>query len=117
MSWYQAEPSVSAELVESLDLPREAAIIDIGGGASTLVDTLMAAGHRDLTVLDVSGAALNAARTHSSGLPVVRYDTNGLRDLFGIDFDVVASQRELHTTPGGVVQPFEWVVLRRRIEP
>ncbi len=41
---------------------RDAGIIDVGGGASTLVDDLVANGYTDLTVLDLSAAALNAAR-------------------------------------------------------
>lgn len=62
VSWYQREPVVAAELIGKLDLPANAAIIDVGGGASTLVDTLLSAGYEDLTVLDVSSAALEAAQ-------------------------------------------------------
>lgn len=62
VSWYQQEPRMSLELIDALDLPLDAAIVDAGGGASTLVDTLLRAGYQDLTVLDVSGAALTAAQ-------------------------------------------------------
>ena len=62
VSWYQTHPAVSLALIDAAGLPREAPLIDIGGGASTLVDHLLAAGYRDLTVLDVAGAALAAAR-------------------------------------------------------
>jgi hypothetical protein len=60
VSWYQAAPAVSLELVEALDIPRDAAVIDVGGGASFLVDELLARDFRDLTVLDLSASALDA---------------------------------------------------------
>jgi trans-aconitate methyltransferase len=53
---------VAAELIWRLDLPTDAAIIDVGGGASTLVDILLGAGYEDVSVLDVSSAALEAAQ-------------------------------------------------------
>lgn len=61
-SWYQARPEPSLELIRRAGVGADAAIIDIGGGASTLVDHLLEAGYRDLTVLDLSGAALDQAR-------------------------------------------------------
>ncbi len=61
-SWYQREPVVAAELIGTLDLPADAPIIDVGGGASTLVDVLLGAGYEDVTVLDISGAALETAQ-------------------------------------------------------
>ena len=60
VSWYQAVPEVSLELVEALDISCDAAVIDVGGGASFLVDELVARGFRDLTVLDLSASALDA---------------------------------------------------------
>jgi SAM-dependent methyltransferase len=62
VSWYQAVPEVSLELVDALRVPSDAAVIDVGGGASFLVDELMARGFRNLTVLDLSPAALDALR-------------------------------------------------------
>ena len=41
VSWYQKEPVISLQLIESTGIPKEAAIIDIGGGASILVDHLV----------------------------------------------------------------------------
>ena len=54
VSWYQDSPDVSLELIETLAIEREAAVIDVGGGASNLVDHLIARGFSDLPVLDVS---------------------------------------------------------------
>ena len=62
VSWYQAVPEVSLELVDALDISRDAAVIDVGGGASFLVDELLARGFSDLTVLDLSVSALDATR-------------------------------------------------------
>ena len=62
LSWYQTEPTVSLELIRRVAPDLESPIIDVGGGASTLVDGLLDAGYRDVTVLDLSGAALAVAR-------------------------------------------------------
>lgn len=62
VSWYQAEARLSRQLIERLSPARSSAIIDIGAGASTLVDGLVDAGYSSLTVLDLSPAALQLAR-------------------------------------------------------
>lgn len=62
VSWYQAEPVISLELIEASGCGPDAAVIDVGGGASVLVDHLLARGYRSLTVLDISGRALEHAR-------------------------------------------------------
>lgn len=63
VSWYQPVPQPSADLLTLAGATPRSAIVDIGGGASTLVDWLLAKGFRDVTVLDLSPAALEAART------------------------------------------------------
>jgi SAM-dependent methyltransferase len=63
VSWFQPHAEHSLELIARAGLARDAAIIDVGGGASTLVDDLLARGYHDLTVLDLSAAALAAAQT------------------------------------------------------
>jgi SAM-dependent methyltransferase len=62
VSWFQETPSTSLRLIQDTRASRDAAIIDIGGGASRLVDALVARGFRSLTVLDISAAALEAAK-------------------------------------------------------
>ena len=62
MSWFQPHADLSLNLIKATGVGRGAAIIDVGGGASTLVDDLVAEGYADLTVLDLSAAALKAAR-------------------------------------------------------
>jgi len=63
VSWFQAEARLSRQLIESQAPARSSAIIDIGAGASTLVDGLLDAEYSALTVLDLSVAALQLART------------------------------------------------------
>ncbi|MGB5291057.1 MAG: class I SAM-dependent methyltransferase [Lysobacterales bacterium] len=62
VSWYQQEPTRSLSLISGISLPRHARIIDVGGGASTLVDRLCEEAYTDISVLDVSKNALDHAR-------------------------------------------------------
>ena len=62
VSWFQESPAPSLELIELAKPTPDAAIVDIGGGASILVDTLLKRGFGDVTVLDLSEAALAAAK-------------------------------------------------------
>jgi SAM-dependent methyltransferase len=63
VSWYQPEARLSLELIRRVAVDSEAPVIDIGGGASTLVDGLLETGYRAVTVLDVALAALEHARS------------------------------------------------------
>lgn len=62
VSWFQPHASLSLDLIRATGLGKDAGIIDVGGGASTLVDDLLANGYSDLTVLDLSAHAMEAAR-------------------------------------------------------
>jgi cyclopropane fatty-acyl-phospholipid synthase-like methyltransferase len=62
VSWTQPVPTTSLDFLASFGLSKEARIIDIGGGDSHLVDFLLAQGYRNLTVLDLSAAALARAQ-------------------------------------------------------
>lgn len=61
VSWFQPQAASSLRLIEDCAGP-DAALIDVGGGASVLVDDLLDAGYRDVTVLDLADAALASAR-------------------------------------------------------
>ncbi|MFN7904666.1 MAG: class I SAM-dependent methyltransferase [Pseudobdellovibrionaceae bacterium] len=63
VSWFQEVPKKSLELISEINLSPEDSIIDIGGGDSRLVDHLLDHGYRNLTVLDISEAALDKARS------------------------------------------------------
>jgi SAM-dependent methyltransferase len=62
VSWYEPAPERSLELIRATGIPLEAPILDVGGGASLLVDHLLASGYTDVSVLDLSPAALEQAR-------------------------------------------------------
>ena len=62
VSWFQAHAELSMRLIRESCPQRDAAIIDVGGGASTLVDDLLDDGYPNVTVLDLSGAALAESR-------------------------------------------------------
>ncbi len=190
VSWYQPTASTSLRLLHLSAAPgdRPGSVVDVGAGASTLVDGLLDAGVTDLTVLDVSAAALETTRrrleerparatgvrlvccdvldwrpgrtydawhdravlhfltdpadrrryvetataavapggvlvlggfapdgpTHCSGLPTVRRSAAELAGELAAGFDLEHAEREEHHTPGGDVQAFTWVRLRRR---
>jgi 2-polyprenyl-3-methyl-5-hydroxy-6-metoxy-1,4-benzoquinol methylase len=62
VSWYQPTPLISISYFELFKIPKEAKIIDVGGGDSFLVDNLLDKGYKDITVLDISNAALERAK-------------------------------------------------------
>lgn len=62
VSWYQEVPETSINLIKELNLNKEAAIIDVGGGNSNLTAHLLKQGFNDLTVLDISAKALERTR-------------------------------------------------------
>jgi SAM-dependent methyltransferase len=171
-------------MIRKAGVPASAAIIDVGAGASTLVDDLLAAGYGNVTLLDISAAALSAARmrlgqrspdvrwieadvlatalaqggydlwhdravfhflaspddrrayvrqvlgalktgghlvmatfaedgpSNCSGLETMRYSAHALHAEIGTRFTLVAHEKEPHTTPSGVVQPFVYCLFR-----
>ena len=63
VSWYQRRPDLSLALIAASGVRKDAGIIDVGGGASTLVDFLLDDGYSNLAVLDLSAAALSHSRS------------------------------------------------------
>ena len=78
MSWYQQEPGLSLRLICDATLDQNAQIIDVGGGASTLVDQLCDRGYVNVSVLDVSEQAPAHARVRlaDKALNVEWYETD-----------------------------------------
>lgn len=184
VSWYKPHLDRSLEFLERAGLRSDAAILDVGGGASTFVDDLWARGFRNVTVLDLSESAIDQAKArlgpraegvmwlvgdvtemvlpeahydfwhdravfhfltqpapreryveavrhalkphghivvatfgpggpeHCSGLPVVRYDADGIHAEFGDEFRQVDAASELHLTPWGSEQEFVYCYCR-----
>ncbi|MFH0297824.1 class I SAM-dependent methyltransferase [Bradyrhizobium sp. 31Argb] len=184
VSWFQESPAPSIELIMQVGATRASPIIDIGGGASRLVDNLIENGFEDVTVLDISEASLRVARTRlgnraakvdwivddvtrweptrtydiwhdratfhflteendrtayakrlkqalkvgghaiiatfaldgperCSGLPVVRYDPEGLGRILGPAFELTDRRQHRHGTPWGTEQSFQFSMFRR----
>lgn len=184
LSWYQRYAHLSRTLIESIASDKGAFIIDIGGGASVLVDDLMVAGYRNLTVLDLSEYALENSKKRlgeaadtviwkvanvldaglpdqafdvwhdravfhffisgeeqrryidgvrkalapgghvviatfaengppsCSGMKIQRYSPQTLCAVFGDEFRLIHSVREVHLTPDGRPQDFIYGVFR-----
>lgn len=66
VSWYQPTPETSLQFFHQLHIPKNAKIIDIGAGDSYLVDNLLDLGYHDISVLDISAAALERAQSRLS---------------------------------------------------
>jgi SAM-dependent methyltransferase len=186
VSWHQSKAVTSMELILAADLAMEARIIDIGGGASVLVDQLVDHRFINVTVLDVSPVALDIARRRlgvmsdsvkwieadllewrpagtydlwhdramlhfltderdraryrrllddavapggcvvigtfaedgperCSGLPVRRYSLADQAALLGDAYAIIETRREVHNTPSGGEQPFNWTLARRHV--
>jgi SAM-dependent methyltransferase len=181
VSWFQDQPVTSLSVIGKVAGP-SASVVDVGGGASRLVDHLLELGYRDLTVVDLSQEALRASHDRigeapvtwiasdirewqparafdvwhdraayhfltdpddqqrywqlvrdsvvpgghvviatfaedgpesCSGLPVVRYGAEQLREVMGDGFVVLESMPEQHVTPTGGTQSFQWTVAQR----
>lgn len=68
LSWHQATPQSSLDALERCSIAPEQSVIDIGGGASVLAQRLLAQGWQDVTVLDISEAALAVAKARLGAL-------------------------------------------------
>jgi ubiquinone/menaquinone biosynthesis C-methylase UbiE len=91
VSWFQASPSVSLNLIARKGTGTDSKIIDIGGGASRLVDALFERGFTQVTVLDIAEAALDQARrrlgTHATSVTwicadITRWKPDALYDVW-----------------------------------
>ena len=183
LSWHQDDPSLSLELCDLAGVDKGSSVVDIGGGTSRFAERLIEKGLSDVSVLDVSEAALDRSRRQlgpvgerivwiaadvttwspdrsydlwhdravfhflvdagdrtayrerlyrclrpgghaiiatfaldgpekCSGLPVVRYDPEGLSEVLGDRFTLVTHRRHTHITPWGTPQSFQFSLLR-----
>ncbi|MDP3795861.1 MAG: class I SAM-dependent methyltransferase [Polaromonas sp.] len=124
VSWFRPHLERSLSLIEKAAPDRAMSVMDVGGGESTLVDDLLAAGYRDVSVLDISRAAIDATRQRLGpagnavtwwvedvtrvALPAARYDVWHDRAVFHFLTD--AGQRQAYVRqvmravkPGGHV--------------
>jgi ubiquinone/menaquinone biosynthesis C-methylase UbiE len=73
VSWYEETPKLSLTLLQEAGLTPAMAVVDIGGGASRLVDTLVDAGQAHVAVLDLSSAALGRAKSRLAEMAHVEW--------------------------------------------
>ncbi len=177
VSWFQEEPVQSLQLIKATTIDQNAAIIDVGGGASHLVDHLLEIGYTNLAVLDISSSAIEHSKTRlgkqadsvewfvqdvtqfksprkydcwhdravfhfltdendreryveclnhavivggqviiatfaiggpekCSGLDIVQYDENKIKQVLGDNYQLVELKHELHVTPNKKEQNF-----------
>jgi len=86
VSWYRPHLEKSLSFIEQVAQGTSAAIIDVGGGGSTLVDDLLTRGYQNITVLDISQAAIDACRKRL-GSASERISWL-VRDITRVDLDV-----------------------------
>lgn len=81
-SWYQQNAAMSLHLIQASGIAKDAAVIDVGAGTSVLVDDLLRNGYSDITVCDISRAALDRVRTRlENTAPNVRYICGNVLDV------------------------------------
>jgi trans-aconitate methyltransferase len=96
-SWYEDRPQVSLDLIAATGATIDAAIVDVGAGASRLVDCLLEQGFRRITVLDLSDTALAKARARlSDDVPVDWVMANVLDWQPSVHFDVWHDRAAFH---------------------
>lgn len=120
VSWHQDDPALSLAMIRAASLRRDAAIVDVGGGASVLVDRLLEQGFVHVAVLDIAGAALQTAaeRLGPLGDDVTWIETSVLdwRPVPGL-FDLWHDRAVLHflTDPADQARYVE--VMKRALGP
>ncbi|MCR4315382.1 MAG: class I SAM-dependent methyltransferase [Planctomycetes bacterium] len=99
LGWYRPTLDVSLAWIRELELPKDAKILDVGAGASTLIDNLIADGFTGVTVLDISSAAIEIMKSrfaeNSASVEFIEADVTEI-DL-GLDaFDLWHDRAVLH---------------------
>ena len=97
-SWFQLYPTTSIEFIQLFSLPKEAHIIDIGGGDSHFVDALLELGYSNLYVLDISPKAIERAKARlGDKAQAVHWIVSDITDFNpGIRFDFWHDRAAFH---------------------
>jgi SAM-dependent methyltransferase len=118
MSWFEASPGSSLAMIEALGLEPDAPIVDVGGGASGLPGQLIAGGHTDVTVVDISGEAIARAREGFGESDRVNWIVADVRDHdFGRRFALWHDRAAFHFMVSSEDREGYIATLRRSLEP
>jgi trans-aconitate methyltransferase len=118
VSWFEPVPGSSLQMIEQLALPADAAIIDVGGGASRLARELVARGHSDLTVCDISAESQEKARKDFPDADQVTWIEADVRDHdFGRRFAVWHDRAVFHFMVSAVDRNAYLATLRSSLPP
>ncbi len=97
VSWFEAAPDASLGMINAAELPPDAAIIDVGGGASHLAGELQRLGFTDITVADISAAALRAGAELGADSTAISFIEADVRNHdFGREFDLWHDRAVFH---------------------
>ena len=116
-SWYQHRPLLSLRLIDSVQPSIGDRIVDVGGGASALVDCLIEEGYRDITVVDISRQALDeaSARIPGSAVTWIQSDIRDWRPTG--DFDLWHDRAAYHFLTEPEDQHRYWQRVRDHLVP
>jgi ubiquinone/menaquinone biosynthesis C-methylase UbiE len=115
VSWFEAVPKLSLQLIDAAGLPPDAAILDVGGGVSSLAEELRAAGYEDVTVADISGTALQRAK-QMPGTDGVKFVQADVRNHdFGRSYDLWHDRAVFHFMVSALDQDGYLATLRRTL--
>jgi ubiquinone/menaquinone biosynthesis C-methylase UbiE len=118
VSWFEPVPRSSLEVIDDLDLPLDAPILDVGGGASRLAAELARRGHSDITVADISSAALDRARAGFPDADRVSWVVADVRSHdFGRRFGLWHDRAVFHFMVSAEDKRAYLATLERSIEP
>ncbi|RXR19338.1 class I SAM-dependent methyltransferase [Flavobacterium amnicola] len=110
VSWYQKQPKTSIDLIQACKVSKDAKIIDIGGGDSYLIDSLLDLGYTNLYLLDISEAAITRAkqRLGEKAKLVTFIVSDSLRFQSDVKFDIWHDRASFHFfTEAGDIQQYK----------
>jgi SAM-dependent methyltransferase len=119
VSWYEPRPQRSLELIQATGLGREARILDVGGGASSLAAQLLGMGYTDVTVADISPVALAHAGAKRGGdaARVAWIEADVRTHDFGRRYDLWHDRAVFHFMVSPADRADYLDVLRRTLRP
>ena len=119
VSWYEPRPEHSLELIEATGVSRDAGILDVGGGASSLTAELLGMGYTDLTVVDISHAALAHAKAElgSDASRITWVEADIRTHDFGRHYDLWHDRAVFHFMVSAVDRDGYLNVLRTALRP